>query len=631
MSTKKRKKSAKKQDRLQKKPLDTILLEIASYCDPQLIKTVKSARLQADHPERIHFAICHQDDSWKDYFDLKNIPNCKIKHLSTDESKGSCYARYLCQQMLEDETFVMHTDSHMRFVKHWDTLIIKQWKSFKDPMAIISVYPPDCNKNEMMNYPLDHEAFNNPCDGAVMYACNFRSANTRDIKFCSRHINKNANMEFAYKRSPFMAAGYFFAPAQADRDVLIDPNMYFYGDEMGVSVRLFTHGYNFITPPECYAYHEYIRKNRKFPSNKRTSASNISESKRLLALYNCLPENETIDLGEFCLGTKRTLAEYEAFSEIDFKNRIIHTSAEKSVFDDPESKTAVSNAQKWILNRMHYAKHKEITIIAVHEAGYVCDVRSFIKEAVKQASNKNLHFVIAVKDRNIYSHLTASHFDEDVDFVFTTGERFGELAKTAVNKTAKLRKSDYVLFTTTFTRFAENWDTIILDQFYLIGENNAITTWCYKLKPEDKTKVYKNKIYTPESMNYPYPSCINVNVKSEDMPERAYMLSEENLIFCKLDTLANTHIDLRWGRRAFNFVYSMMLWTNGHDIYYPPNSCFTTKSKLPFNDANIEEQSVIRYLMHIPDDKTRFMINGYESGTARSVELWLHEAGISYK
>ena len=121
---------------------EKILIEIAAYCDDELLNTVKSALIQAKYPHRIHFAICYQSDDLKDYYELKKIKNCKIIYLKKNESKGSVYARYLCQNLITDEKYVYQIDAHMRFVKDWDIKIIQQLLSLNDNKAILSGYPP---------------------------------------------------------------------------------------------------------------------------------------------------------------------------------------------------------------------------------------------------------------------------------------------------------------------------------------------------------------------------------------------------------------------------------------------------------------------------------------------------------
>ena len=140
---------------------DKILILIAAYCDDELLNTVKSALTQADNPDRIYFSICYQSDNLEDYEELKKIKNCRIKYLKASEAKGSCYARYLCKQMIEDEKYVFQIDAHMRFVKHYDTKLIEQLLSLNDPNASISFYPPKCTE-EMMKKPVDDKIFDVP-------------------------------------------------------------------------------------------------------------------------------------------------------------------------------------------------------------------------------------------------------------------------------------------------------------------------------------------------------------------------------------------------------------------------------------------------------------------------------------
>ena len=56
---------------------EKILIEIASYCDKELLNTVNSAIIQAEYPDRIHFAICYQGDDLDDYYELKKLITVK--------------------------------------------------------------------------------------------------------------------------------------------------------------------------------------------------------------------------------------------------------------------------------------------------------------------------------------------------------------------------------------------------------------------------------------------------------------------------------------------------------------------------------------------------------------------------
>lgn len=646
MSSKKKKRSNKKRsnvskrsqqirEQLQLKPqapkLETILLEIPGYCDPQLMNTVNSALLQADHPERVHLAICHQDDNMTDYFTLKKYKNCKVKHLSTAESKGLCYARNICQQMLEDEDFVMHTDSHMRFIKHWDTLIIEQWKSFNDPKAIISAYPPNCNTKDMMSYPLDHEAFSKPGNGAFMHAMEFMDMETCYVRFCARNITKDNHQEMIGKLNPFMSGGYFFAPAQVDRDIPSDPKMFFLADEISVAARLYTHGYNLRNPGECYAYHEYQRANRKFPTHIRKEDS---ELQRVLTMFDMVPESEKVDLGEFGLGSERTLDDYIEFCGIDFRNKIIYESAERGIFDEPKYKTAISPTQKRYNRKYDFVRNSKITVIVTSNAEHITDMTKLMSNCIKTAINKkNINFIFSMSNAKLWYQIKNKTFGYNVKFTSPLNKRYGALLEHGVKEALNMHKADYVLCIDDSVRFIDAWDTNMLSYLYDVGLNNVLTTWCYTYgtkRPLSEAIPYINKITYATGMNWPYPVCGKYNFTSTGRAETAYLLSESNIMFCKLDTLASVPLDPKFGFRATNYVYSMMLWTYGHTVYYPYTSYLVRLSDPPANDINIPEQAIIRYLMRSVDDTTRYMDYKYEPGEQRTVEQWLVEMGIDY-
>ena len=163
--------------------------------------------IQADNPDRIYFAICYQSDNLEDYEELKKIKNCRIKYLKASEAKGTCFARNLYKQMIEDEKFVFQIDSHMRFVKHYDSKLIEQLISLNDPKASISFYPPSCTE-EMMTLPLDDKAFDEPCLGAIMCVKDFKKDLYPFINMQATIVNKNDKL---FKKNPLISANNYFA------------------------------------------------------------------------------------------------------------------------------------------------------------------------------------------------------------------------------------------------------------------------------------------------------------------------------------------------------------------------------------------------------------------------------------
>ena len=139
--------------------METIYISIASYRDPECQLTVEDIFLRADHPERLRVAIIDQRAE-NDSVPPCNQPRrpcdedpeqvmCKYKDLIeafeilSHLSVGPVFARHLANRMYRGEYFAMQIDAHVRFIEHWDTSIIGQWRSAKNEMAVLSVYLSD--------------------------------------------------------------------------------------------------------------------------------------------------------------------------------------------------------------------------------------------------------------------------------------------------------------------------------------------------------------------------------------------------------------------------------------------------------------------------------------------------------
>lgn len=294
--------------------MDKILVEIATYQDPDLLNTINSAIEQADHPERVFFSICYQGDDLKDYEALEKIQTCKLKHIKESEIKGLCYARYLCQQMIEDEKYIYQIDSHMRFIKHWDTKMIEQLLSFNDPKAIISFYPLNF-KDKMESLPVDDKIFDQPTVPTVNFAKEFYDDN-HFIRFDSHFAHEDQKNRLG---SPLIAAGNFFSFAKAHKEILHDPKMCWFGDELPMAIRYYTNGWNNYCPDQSYIYHNYFRENRAIHNSYAKGKE--AENRRFEQLLNLDHQNH--NLGEYGLGKKRTLDQFESCTGINFRARTI--------------------------------------------------------------------------------------------------------------------------------------------------------------------------------------------------------------------------------------------------------------------------------------------------------------------
>ncbi len=305
----------------------TILLEIPAYCDPELEKTMQAALAKADQPENLHFAICYQSDDLETLERIKAFPHCRVMHVPVREAKGSCYARNLCQSLLEDETYVLHLDGHMRFARHWDTILIQQLSECPAEKPVITYYAMDYSN--MMDLPPDDDAFDSMDAGSLIIAYEYEGSCRLRFRNSMRRLKDGA------VRGAFISAHCFFGYAQVDRDVPLDPEMYFSGDECSISVRLFTHGYQVFHPQLQCVWHYF--KPAATPLKKRFNtevhdARVRQELHRMRVLYG-FEEDSSISFGSYGVGSEHSVADFERFAGVDFRRGAASAGARHGYFE----------------------------------------------------------------------------------------------------------------------------------------------------------------------------------------------------------------------------------------------------------------------------------------------------------
>lgn len=293
---------------------DTILVEIPAYADPEILDTIRSAVIQADVPDRVHFAVCFQDDNMDFFAALSAMKHVSVKYVPLNEARGTCYARYLCQSLYDGEDFVFSIDGHMRFIKHWDTELIRQWYLCNDEKAIISFYPYGV-REWYLKLRLDDPIFDNPYPGSRVKMVGWIDFDRKRGHFeqCTYDASERINAAVR-DRSAFITGGYAFGAGSRSREVRYDTNMWFFGDELAQAIRLYTYGYNIYTSEYCYALHHYERAGiRKMPAENGRRAVEVSRINALMGV------TDGVDLGEYGPGPVRTVDDFQAEFGIDFK------------------------------------------------------------------------------------------------------------------------------------------------------------------------------------------------------------------------------------------------------------------------------------------------------------------------
>lgn len=341
-----------------------IFVQIASYRDPELIPTIKSCIENAKYPEELSFGLCIQfGEELDDIYEIIDLhPNIRSKFIHHSQSKGCCWARSICESLYDGEEFTLQTDSHMRFEKNWDIDTIELWEYAKDENAIITAYPGIYYGDK----PESEWPENAP------QICNVYRVANKIMKQRPEYMTNYSKTD-VLKKAVSVSGAYIFSKGKIIKDVPHDPELYFSEEEMNLALRYYTHGYNLYHPIKVLARHFYGERNhtKHWTDNKKWSHYNKISFERTCALI----EPSHIDLGEYGLGTNRTLIDYKKYSGIDVINEVVHPltiggAEPQNEYDEDGWKFTHKNIEielKWDFNLINTNKNVNLWVIYIRD------------------------------------------------------------------------------------------------------------------------------------------------------------------------------------------------------------------------------------------------------------------------
>lgn len=279
-----------------------IFIQCASYRDPELKNTIRTALENADKPDKVSFGICIQSKFGEMRRDLyfNGIKQCRTVFIHMDSSKGIGYARKMAQKMLEDEQYTLQIDSHMDFRQSWDTMCIDMLESCRSKKPLLTAY--------MTDYAIQEEP------GCYRLGASEFDAGDGNITVTGQTI-----IEAKKPQLGILASGHFvFANSDFFNEVPIDPNMQFLYEETLIAPRAWTSGWDIFYPHLCPIQHKWDRSYRRTNWNDRNTSV---QEERCRILYQQLVGQIAgfHNFGKYGMGSTRTLQDYEYFSGINFK------------------------------------------------------------------------------------------------------------------------------------------------------------------------------------------------------------------------------------------------------------------------------------------------------------------------
>ena len=328
-----------------------IFIQIASYRDPELIKTIKSAIENSKNPKNLVFGIArqfHPDDKFDDLSEYEKDKRFRILNIPYLESKGACWARNQIQQLYKDEKYTLQIDSHMRFAPNWDDEMINmikqlQKKGHKKPLltGYVSSFDPENDPQGRVQDPWRMVFDRFIPEGAVF----FLPETIPGWQDLTEPVT-----------SRFYSAHFCFTLGEFSNEVQHDPEYYFHGEEISIAARAYTHGYDLFHPHKTLIWHEYTRKGRtkQWDDDKKWVERNNRCHKKNRALFG-MDNEEPMDHGNYGFGNVRTLKDYEKYSGLLFSKRAIQQETIDKKY--PPNTYNYSSEEEWMNSFSSIFKH----------------------------------------------------------------------------------------------------------------------------------------------------------------------------------------------------------------------------------------------------------------------------------
>lgn len=304
---------------------DTIFVSVATYRDTICPKTLESMFTNAHRPMNVFVGICQQNDKGDvDCIEegLKNHPeflnNVRILRLYHYQAKGPTYARFLCSTLYNNEDYFLQIDSHCLFVKNWDLILIKMIQDLKKhgvPKPVLSHYTPNYSDYQQEPDPKAH----------ISTICKAWFTDTNLISLQGAGWVQPDDLP---RPNAYIAAGMFFCEGKFLNEIPFDPDLdfLFIGEELLLSARFYTHGWDIFTPNKNTIYHMYTRESDpKFWENQHIDSESASQKARYILGLDLerskLTPRQLHLLDKYGLGKERTLDDYYRFAGIDIQKK----------------------------------------------------------------------------------------------------------------------------------------------------------------------------------------------------------------------------------------------------------------------------------------------------------------------
>jgi hypothetical protein len=231
-----------------------LYVQVPAYRDRELVPTLRDLYAQAARPGQLRVRVMWQRGAREVLpDDVRALPGMEVDEVPAAASRGCNWARRRLQEAWDGERYTLLLDSHHRFVAGWDDLALSMLNQLRaagvaKPMltGYLPAYYPG---TDLFRSTQLHRLYPYARDGGVL--TRLRGGVIHGPETLSEPIPAD-----------FASLHFLLADGCFNDEVLFDPEVYFFGDEVLTSARAFAAGYRLFHPHKVIGWHAYDRDSR---------------------------------------------------------------------------------------------------------------------------------------------------------------------------------------------------------------------------------------------------------------------------------------------------------------------------------------------------------------------------------
>jgi hypothetical protein len=280
-----------------------IYIQIPAYRDNELQPTLYDLIDKSSCKQNLRICVAWQHEKHEKLdFDFIEEHGIELIDIPAHKSQGCNWARALLQERWMDEKYTLLLDSHHRFVSAWDQQLVDMYEGLKcsgiaKPVisGYLPVYDPADDPDARQQVPLKMVFFSR--ERGLLFRLK-----SRKIEVCQSMV------------SPFPAhlisLHFLFAEGTFNEEIEMDPSIYFFADEIAISLRAYTSGFDLFHPHKIIGWHLYNRTGTRIPHWD----DHPEWKQQMEYAYNELSQLFTGNKkGNFGTGSNRTVSNYEEY------------------------------------------------------------------------------------------------------------------------------------------------------------------------------------------------------------------------------------------------------------------------------------------------------------------------------